>query len=190
MNEVDALLAARLSEPQPPWQKTTLRRAAVLAPIVEHQGADALLFLVRAASLRKHAGQIAFPGGAADDDDLDPASCALRETHEEIGVERSRVTLLGSLPSSTSSSNYRVHCLVGRIGGPFVPRIDTGEVERLLYVPLRELLQPDRWTLERGPGPDSERFPPSPHFRVGDDVIWGLTGRFTSVLLDALRTLR
>lgn len=190
MNEVDERLAKSLGEPRPPWQKTTLRRAAVLAPILEHEGEDALLFVVRASSLQKHAGQIAFPGGAADQQDLDPASCALRETHEEVGVSPDRVALLGSLPSSTSSSNYRVHCLVGRVHGIFEPRVDAGEVERLLFVPIRELLPADRWTHERAPGPGGNDFPPSPHFRVGGDVIWGLTGRFTFALLESLRTTR
>ena len=187
MSPIDDALRTRLSPATTDWQQTTLRRAAVLAPIIEHEGADALLFLVRASSLRQHAGQIAFPGGAADDQDLSPVSCALRETAEEIGVEQHRVTLLGSLPSSTSSSNYRVHCLVGRIRGPLDLRIDAGEVERLLFVPIHELLQRERWTLEHGPAPLAERFPKSPHFRIGSDVIWGLTGRFTSMLLDALR---
>ncbi len=187
MIEIDALLAARLCTPMQAWQETTLRRAAVLAPIVEHEGEDALLFLVRASSLRKHAGQIAFPGGAADDRDLDPAMCALRETHEEIGVEQGHVTLLGSLRSLTSSSNYRVHCLVGRIRDPHELRIDAAEVARLLYVPLRELLPAARWTHERGPGAAAAGLPESPHFRIGNDVIWGLTGRFTWEILEALR---
>lgn len=190
MNGLDALLAAGLGEPRPQWQKTTLRRAAVLAPIVEHEGENALLFVVRASSLQKHAGQIAFPGGAADEQDVDPAACALRETHEEIGVAQDRVALLGSLPASTSSSNYRVHCLVGRIHGAFEPRLDAAEVERLLFVPIRELLPADRWTHERAPAPGGQDFPPSPHFRVGSDVIWGLTGRFTWALLESLRPQR
>jgi 8-oxo-dGTP pyrophosphatase MutT (NUDIX family) len=187
MNELDARLSARLLDARAPWQKTTLRRAAVLAPIVRHDGEDALLFVVRPQSMRKHAGQIAFPGGAADDIDDTPSSCALRETLEEIGVDSSLVTLLGSLPSATSSSNYRVHCVVGRIQEGAAIAIDPIEVARTLIVPLREMLPRDRWTERRGDSPGAERFPPSPHFAIGDDVLWGLTGRFTAALLDAIR---
>ena len=187
MNDLDARLSARLLDAHAPWQKTTLRKAAVLCPIVQHEGEDALLFVVRPQSMRKHAGQIAFPGGAADDGDDTPSTCALRETFEEIGVDASLVTLLGSLPSATSSSNYRVHCIVGRVREDAEIRIDPIEVARTWIVPLREMLPRDRWTERRGDSPGAERFPPSPHFAIGDDVLWGLTGRFTAALLDAIR---
>jgi 8-oxo-dGTP pyrophosphatase MutT (NUDIX family) len=186
MSERDDRLAARLQPSSVPWQKTTLRRAAVLAAIVEHDEEDAVLFLVRAAQLRHHAGQISFPGGA-EDDDVDPAWCALRETEEEIGVHRDRIVLLGSLPARTSSSNFRVHCLVGRIVAGTEMRLDRREVARSMTVPLRELLQPERWCERRPPEAEGSQLPASPHYEHGSDVIWGLTGRFTADLLEAIR---
>jgi 8-oxo-dGTP pyrophosphatase MutT (NUDIX family) len=159
------------------WEQTPLRRAAVLAPIFADAGEDWLLLLVRRPDLREHAGQIAFPGGA-DAGDPDPVACALREAREEVALRAEELTLLGSLQPRQSSSGYRVHCLVGRAAAP-PTSFDSGEVERLLRIPLRALLELDRW-YERAPPPaeGSRRHPPSPHFDWQGDVVWGLTGRF------------
>lgn len=184
---VDERLSSSLPPVDLPWQKTTLRRAAVLAPIVARAGVDHVLFLVRSANLRQHAGQVSFPGGA-DDGDETPWSCALRETEEEIGVARELVVPLGSLTTATSSSNFRVHCLVARLPDDAVLRLDAGEVARAMFVPLAELLDPSRWYEKAPPQqPDGRTFPPSPHFDHDGAVIWGLTGRFCSLLLAALR---
>lgn len=185
--EVDERLRATLLPADGPWQKTTLRRAAVLAPVVAVEGEDHVLFLVRSANLRHHAGQISFPGGA-DDGDETPLQCALRETAEEIGVGPDSVAPLGSLPTATSSSNFRVHCLVARLPDDVALQIDEGEVARALFVPLRQLLVPTRW-YEKAPPPqpDGRTFPPSPHYDHDGAVIWGLTGRFCAQLLAALR---
>lgn len=187
MNELDALLRRSLGAADVPWQRTTLRRAAVLAPIVRHDGEDALLFVVRPQTMRQHAGQIAFPGGA-DDDDEGPAACALREAAEEIGIAASCVDLLGSLPSRTSSSNFRVHCLVGRLAPDAAFAFDAREVERPLFVPLRLLLDASRWTDQTWPpGEDDAGRPKSPHFVHEGERIWGLTGRLCQDLLLHLR---
>ena len=160
------------------WQAPPRQRAAVLAPIVAVAGGDALLFTVRCRDLRRHAGQISFPGGIAAGDAA-PMQCALREAHEEVGLEPDAVQLLGHLGVRASSSGYLVHCVVGRVlpGAQLQPA--PGEVERLLTVPLPELADLARWQLRAPPPASGGRPPrPSPHFTCGDDVIWGLTGRF------------
>lgn len=184
MTAGDAALRERLLPVPRGWPPTTLRRAAVLAPLFASAGEDRLLFLVRRHDLREHAGQIAFPGGA-DAGDADPVQCALREAHEEIGLPGSAVTLLGELQPRQSSSGYRVHCLVARVVLPEPLVVDPGEVARVLTVPLRELCLPGRWRWA-APAADPP-LPPSPHFEVGADVIWGLTGRFAHDLVQALR---
>jgi 8-oxo-dGTP pyrophosphatase MutT (NUDIX family) len=175
----DERLRQRLQPVPVAWPAGAARRAAVLAPIVAQPGGDAVLFVVRAASLRLHPGQIGFPGGS-DAGDTDPATCALRETHEEIGVSSDRVVLLGALAQRTSSSAFEVQCLVGRLLDAQL-LLQHGEVERALLVPLAELAVATRWQhLARPP------LPPSPHFDWHGDVIWGLTGRFAWDLVQLL----
>jgi len=181
----DERLQQRLQPVPAAWPAGTARRAAVLAPIVAQSSGDTLLFVVRAASLRLHPGQIGFPGGS-DAGDPDPAACALRETAEEIGVPRDHVVLLGALPQRTSSSMFAVQCLVGRLPDAQLS-LQPGEVERAFLVPLAELAVAARWQFLTRPGPPGRPpFPPSPHFDWHGDVIWGLTGRFAWDLVQLL----
>jgi 8-oxo-dGTP pyrophosphatase MutT (NUDIX family) len=186
MQLADEFLRTHLPPVPAAWNETPLRRAAVLAPIFARSGEDWLLFTVRRSDLRLHGGQISFPGGMQHGDES-PADCALREAAEEIGIDPARVTLLGSLPARQSSSRIEVHCIIGRIAEPAVFRFDRREVERLLAIPWRELGDRRRWQL-RAPPPeaDGRQLPTSPHFDSGDDVVWGLTGRFAFELVQAL----
>jgi 8-oxo-dGTP pyrophosphatase MutT (NUDIX family) len=184
MASIDRELTARLA-PIGDWEATTLPRAAVLCPLVEHAGSDHILLLVRPTTMRRHAGQIGFPGGRRDRDET-MAATALRECHEEIGVPASAVTLLGQLASRVSSSGMLVHALVARLAPvPIVP--DANEVARVLLVPLADLRDEARWQ-ERPPPGDAtgQQLPTSPCFRCGDDQIWGLTGRFLFDLVQRL----
>ena len=172
------------------WQPTNLRRAAVLCAILqgEQLPEDHVLFVLRPQSGDVHAGQIAFPGGKLEGDEL-PVETALRECHEEVGMPGHLVTPLGELAPRTSTSDFHVHCIVGRVQ-PFALRPDPREVERVLLVPLRELRAPSRWRELPPPVATANRQPPaSPHFVYGEHTIWGLTGRFTRQFIDLLRGL-
>jgi 8-oxo-dGTP pyrophosphatase MutT (NUDIX family) len=176
MSTLDELLRERL-EAVGSWQPTALRLAAVLCPIAGEPGDESLVFAVRPADLRQHAGQIGFPGGMRTGDE-DPVACALRECEEEIGVPPAAVHVLGGLPPRESSSRILVHCLVGRLDDvPFTP--DPREVVRVLTIPLRELRDDARWH-ERTPPQSATGYQPrtSPHFESGEDLLWGLTARF------------
>jgi 8-oxo-dGTP pyrophosphatase MutT (NUDIX family) len=174
-------------EPMPfGWEPGPERRAAVLLPVFSLGAEEFVLFTVRRPDLKQHAGQIAFPGGL-DEGDPDPGACALRETHEEVGIEPHAVEILGHLRTRHSSTGYRVHCIVGRVPPPDAQRACPREVDRLLLVPASEVLHADRWhEREPPPRPDGRPIPPSPHFDFGRDVIWGLTGRFMFDLVQAL----
>ena len=117
----------------------------------------------------------------------DPVATALRECEEEIGAPADAVTLLGALPPRESSSGILVQCLVGRLASIELT-LDPREVERAFYVPLADLRDESRWTDRPPPTTASGKQPPrSPHFRSGDDLIWGLTGRFVRDLVTRLR---
>ncbi len=192
MTALDERLRAFLPPAVGSWDGPPGRRAAVLAPIVAAANGDELLLLVRPTTLRLHPGQIGFPGGR-DAGDADPATCALREASEEIGVDAARVLLLGSLPPRSSSSGLRVHCVVGRIE-PTPLRLQASEVDRIVRVPIAALADLDRWhqlphpaTAERpGTPPAGAALPTSPHFLWAKDRIWGLTGRFARDLAQAI----
>lgn len=184
MDNLDELLRARLLPPGD-WHATTLRHAAVLCPIVDVDGADHLLLVVRPDDLRQHPGQVAFPGGMADPGES-PLQTALRECHEEVGVEAAALTVLGCLPPRPSSTGILVQCLVARMRPvPLTP--DPREVAAVLHVPLRDLRDPSRWH-ERTPPPTATgRQPPtSPHFDLEGHTLWGLTARFVRDLIQGL----
>lgn len=124
------------------WLASVPREAAVLVPIVERPAGLQVVLTTRAAHLRKHAGQISFPGGGIDPDDPGPAEAALREAWEEIGLEPGQVDILGALPRYRTTSGFRIHPVVGRVDPGFTPRLNDAEVADIFEVPLRFLMDP------------------------------------------------
>lgn len=116
--------------------------AAVLMPIVDRPDGLTLLFTQRAAHLRKHAGQISFPGGRIEPQDAGPAATALRETAEEIGLSRELIEVIGYLPPQLIFSGFSVVPVVGLVQPTFALHVDSGEVEEAFEVPLDFFLNP------------------------------------------------
>lgn len=125
--ELDAMLA----QPR--------REAAVLIPVVQRRDGPRLLFTARARHLPHHAGQVSFPGGvgAAHESVID---AALREAHEEVGLEPARVEVAGRLRRHLTGTGFTVTPVVGFVPGDFEPAPDPGEVAAAFEVPLRVLL--------------------------------------------------
>lgn len=171
-----AALAPRL-DPLGDWVAEDRRRAAVLCLLHERAGILRMLFVARPLSMPTHPGQVAFPGGGEAPGEA-PVATALRETREELAVAVDAITVLGQLPPRTSSSGYLVHCIVARLGACEL-RPDPREVDALLDEPLHDLLDDSRWSERTPPADASGRQPPtSPHYRLGDRWLWGLTARF------------
>ena len=99
-----------------------------------------LLLTQRAATLSKHAGQIAFPGGRIDPEDASPAAAALREAYEEIGLPPEFVTPLGFLDSYRTGTGYRIEPLVALVQPGFELRLQESEVADAFEVPLAFLM--------------------------------------------------
>jgi len=116
--------------------------AAVLVPLINRADGIAVLLTERSADLADHAGQISFPGGRVEPGDTDAAAAALRETEEEIGLPRDRVTLLGHLADYETVTGYRVTPVVGWVEAPFPLKPDPLEVADVFEVPLSFLLDP------------------------------------------------
>src|SRR5262245_60466255 len=102
------------------------RDAAVLLTLLERGGGFAVLFTERAAHLKDHAGQISFPGGRIALAEP-PVQAALREAHEEIGLEPDAVQILGELDVHLTGTGFAVRPVVGLVTRPFVPKPDPEE---------------------------------------------------------------
>jgi 8-oxo-dGTP pyrophosphatase MutT (NUDIX family) len=119
-----------------------LRDASVLVPLVEREEGLTVLLTQRTAHLASHAGQISFPGGRVEPEDIDAEDTALRETEEEIGLPRQRIDLLGRLDHYLTRTAFRITPVVGILRPPFTLRPDPHEVAEVFEVPLAFILDP------------------------------------------------
>ncbi|NVK25482.1 MAG: CoA pyrophosphatase [Gammaproteobacteria bacterium] len=117
------------------------KSAAVLVPIIEHGDQLNVLFTTRAKHLRHHPGQVSFPGGKYEDDDKDLITTAIRESHEEIGLNPKNVQPLGWLPSLHTISNFTVYPLVSLINNQSEYVINKDEVDDVFTAPLNYFLE-------------------------------------------------
>src|SRR6187455_2427948 len=114
--------------------------AAVLLPMYGHPDRPGLVFTERRADLRRHAGEISFPGGRQDHPDEPLLTTALREAEEEIGLDPAGVEVVGALPPiGTFVTNYKVHPFVGLIGDGLRFEPNPTEVETVLAFRLDQL---------------------------------------------------
>ncbi len=189
-----AALAARapgrldLAAISPQYLETegALRPAAVLVPLFDKAGATHVLMTRRRADLRRHAGQISFPGGRVDPDDESTLAAALREAEEEVGLDRREVEVLGELSEQlVVVTGFRLTPWVGRVPYPypFVPH--PGEVDEIMEVPLDLLVRPGAHRTETR---EAFGMLHEVHFfSLGRDTIWGATARVLSELLAVWR---
>ncbi|HET7596040.1 MAG TPA: CoA pyrophosphatase [Burkholderiales bacterium] len=115
--------------------------AAVLVPLIARGPAINVLFTQRTAHLADHAGQISFPGGRVEPGDAHREDTALRETEEEIGLDRGRIAVLGCLPRYEIPSGFRITPVVGWIEPPFELAPDPFEVDSVFEAPLEHFLE-------------------------------------------------
>lgn len=142
-------LRRRFGSP-PPWQpeitdeqlarQSPAVAASVLIPIVLRDAGPTLIFTQRTAHLSDHAGQVSFPGGRSESSDLSPVDTALRETEEEIGLSRSHVEVVGTLPDYVTVTGYRITPVVAIAQPPFNLQPDPREVAEIFEVPLAFLM--------------------------------------------------
>jgi 8-oxo-dGTP pyrophosphatase MutT (NUDIX family) len=155
--------------------------AAVLVAVFGSGRDRGLVFTERRADLRRHAGEISFPGGRPDDPDEELLATALREADEEIGLAPGDVEVLGALPPvSTVVTGYKVHPFVGAIPEGLAFRPNPSEVAAVLLFTFDELR--DGFGMRRL----IRRGVPirTPTYVVGDHLIWGATARILGSLLE------
>jgi 8-oxo-dGTP pyrophosphatase MutT (NUDIX family) len=157
--------------------------AAVLVPLYETAGELHAVFTKRRDDLRRHAGEISFPGGRQDFPDEDLRITALREAEEEIGLPREAVDLVGALPPvGTFVTGYRVFPFVGLIEPGMRWTLQEREVDEVLELSLAALV--DGFEMQRllRKGVPIK----TPTYTVGRHFIWGATARMVEQLLSRL----
>jgi 8-oxo-dGTP pyrophosphatase MutT (NUDIX family) len=157
------------------------RAAAVLVLIGDGDHGPEILFVERSASLRTHAGQIAFPGGANDPTDVDLIATALREAQEETGVDPAGIVPIGALPAAhVAVSGFDVTAVVcwWQRRSP-VGAADPREVASVVVVPVADLTDPRHRGQVQHPSGYT-----GPGFEVAGHLIWGLTAHLLDGVLD------
>ena len=158
------------------WMKEkSLRDAAVLIGFVERDDGLQVILTKRAAHLRHHPGQISFPGGKYEQEDIQLVNTALRETKEEVGIEDEHIHVFGQLPTLPTISQFNVTPFLAFVSPEYKTHIDPNEVESVFEVPANHILNPKKlystkFDLKRS----SHRvfaIPDRQHF------IWGMTAQ-------------
>lgn len=161
-----------------------LTPSAVLVPLIERAAGITVLLTRRTENLSSHSGQISFPGGRVEQSDAAPVHTALRESEEEIGLEPTRVEILGRLANYVVGTGYRITPVVGFVDSQQKFVRDEGEVAEIFEVPLELVMEPDNYRRE--------------HMRIkninrsyyvlpyGEYRIWGATASILLNLRDIL----
>jgi 8-oxo-dGTP pyrophosphatase MutT (NUDIX family) len=164
-------------------EDTALKCAAVLIPLIREGQEWRVLYTRRTRGVQSHKGQVSFPGGGCDEGERTPEDTALREAHEEIGIDPSAVRILGRLSSLVTITGFRVTPVVGVVSWPTALRLNEQEVERVFTVPLSWLADDaNRWEFAlRDRGRRVVVFHP-----YDGELVWGATARMTVRFLETL----
>lgn len=161
----------------------SLRDAGVLVGVVAGER-PAIILTKRSSRLKHHPGQIAFPGGKVDPGDDGPIGAALRESEEEVGLDRDMVEVLGTLPPHETVTGFIVTPVLGWIRDEFVAVPEAGEVAEVFAAPFDHVTDPARFSVQSRRWRGSRRH----YFTVpwGPYYIWGATARMLRVLADRM----
>lgn len=161
-----------------------LRDAAVLVPIVDHGEEATVLLTKRTERLTSHAGQVAFPGGRIDPEDVSAEAAALREAAEEIGLPAGHVDIVGRMPDYVSGSGYRIAPVLSVVRPGFTLALNEHEVDAAFEVPLRFLMDPANH--HRGSRMWNDREWVFYDMPFGGQRIWGVTAGIIRTLYERL----
>jgi 8-oxo-dGTP pyrophosphatase MutT (NUDIX family) len=163
------------------------KRASVLALFYPKNTGWHLALMQRPESPYAHSRQISFPGGGAEEHDIDEAETALRETEEEFGIPKTKIEILGRLTHVyIPVSNYLVHPFVGYLREEPLFNPDLNEVEEIVEVPLTELLDPANRKRKEIEIHGGLKLQDIPYFHLSEKVIWGATAMMLGELTELM----
>ena len=156
-----------------------------------------VLLTRRTNSVAEHQGQVAFPGGRADPTDTTPEMTALREAHEEIGLDPIRVRILGRMDNLWTITNYLVTPIIGVIQWPFPIQLEETEVSRVFSIPLDWLADPKNHEIKYRSIPGlyakvlNKDTHPVIYFQpYEDELLWGVSAEITVRLINILYNIK
>lgn len=184
-----AAIAKRLI-PAPSEAPETARTAAVMLLLFPKAGEWHVLLTERTTNNPndKHSGQISFPGGQLDASDESLEACALRETHEEVGIAPEHINVVGSMtPLYIPVSNFTVNPFIGWMASPPQYQRQETEVQQIIEVPLSILLKPDTIKQKEIHVSFTMKIENVPYFDVAGKTVWGATAMMLSEFLEMVK---
>ncbi len=173
IKKIESILKDRPCKTHPP---SDLVPAAVLMPLLYIDEALHILFTKRSQEVEHHKGEISFPGGTLDDNDSSLLDCALRESHEEIGLRPEDTQIIGLLDDfRTVVTHFVVTPFVGRIPYPYPFQVSEYEISELIFIPISSLLDPSNHAKKDKTGGDGRLYHLD-YFYYQEHTIWGATG--------------
>ena len=165
-------------------QKLNFLEASVLIPILTFKQDLEILLTQRSVNLKNHPGQISFPGGKKEKFDRSPVETALRETEEEVGLNRQLVEIIASLPTHKTATGFIIRPYIGIVSQSFQETLQCDEVDVIFTVPFDHILNEKNFSVQTRKWNGSQRsyyiVPYGPYY------IWGATAR---ILLNLSRAL-
>ncbi len=159
--------------------------AAVLVPVIAGDPDATLLYTQRPQEMPTHAGQISFPGGRWEPADTDFRATALREAHEELGIDPEQIRILGELDDVATPVGFVITPVVGWLEGLPELKPDPREVDEYFEVSIGDLKDPAHFR-DKGVREIAGKTYQTPEYRAADRLIWGATARITQRLLEVL----
>jgi 8-oxo-dGTP pyrophosphatase MutT (NUDIX family) len=183
MRELGALRDAL--DPEPAHEPEPGDRAAAVLALIVFEPAPGLLFTQRAWAMSRHPGEVSFPGGLREPQDTSLVATALRETHEELGIDPAAPDVLGAMPPvHTYVSAILVTPVVAAMDRLPVLTLSHDEIARVFTLPLLALAtSEDRHLLHRDERGEVRGW----RYEVDDAIVWGATGAMVHELLDLIR---
>ena len=161
--------------------------AAVLVPLQRINTSWHIVFIHRNPEMNEHAGQVGFPGGHRNNEDISLKDTALREAWEEIGLAKNDVNILGRLPETFTVTNYKISPYVGYIPYPYEFHLSPDEVVKVFTIPIHWLMDKSNYsyvTKNLGNTPEPVRVIYYKPYK--GELLWGASARIAHLLLSAL----
>ena len=162
--------------------------AAVLVPLFKKGDGCHLLFTKRSDQVKHHKGEISFPGGVVDEEDLELINTALREADEEIGLKKSDVQILGLLDDIVTITQFIVTPIVGLFPYPYPFKVSEVEIAELIEVPLSSLLREKSFSEKEMIRGGQKEIVYA--YQYEKHIIWGATARILKQFLDLILSAR